>query len=176
MITITPSSSVIFYVMTTTNKWLLISESHGDLNRCTPCRGKFDQHDTYASHANPSTSGVCFLRAVFERDNLLWSLQQRLTKSLLPRKKGFRHNSQRAGWPICGSIPSFFPEPAIDAVGVKPPSVGNQLLGLPGPYHRHAISMFNTCSQGPTHRPLTDTGGGYNLGGASFSHITPRPS
>jgi hypothetical protein len=32
--------------MTATNKWLLISESHGDSNRCTPCRGKPDQFVT----------------------------------------------------------------------------------------------------------------------------------
>jgi hypothetical protein len=32
--------------MTATNKRLLISESHGDLNRCTPGRGKPDQHAT----------------------------------------------------------------------------------------------------------------------------------
>jgi hypothetical protein len=32
--------------MTATNKWLLISESHDDSNRCTPCREKPDQHDT----------------------------------------------------------------------------------------------------------------------------------
>jgi hypothetical protein len=40
------------------NKRLLISESHGDSNWCTPCRGKPDQHDMYASHASPRTSGV----------------------------------------------------------------------------------------------------------------------
>jgi hypothetical protein len=44
------------------------------------------------------------------------------------------------------------------------------LLGLPGPYHRHAIGTFNTCSWAPTERPLTDTGGGYNLEGASLPH------
>jgi hypothetical protein len=92
-----------------------------------------------------------------------------------PEKKGSRHNSQRIGWSIRGSIPSFSPEPAIKAVGVKPPSVGNQLLGLPGLYHRYAISTFNTCSRGPTHRSLTDTGGGYNLAGAVFPPTTPRP-
>jgi hypothetical protein len=70
----------------------------------------------------------------------------------------------------------FSPEPAIAAVGVKPPSVDNQILGLPDPYHRHTISTFNTCSRGPTHRSLTDTGGGYNLRGAGFPHTTPRPS
>jgi hypothetical protein len=46
MITINPSSLVIIYVMTATNKRLLKSESHGDSNRCTPCRGKPNQHAT----------------------------------------------------------------------------------------------------------------------------------
>jgi hypothetical protein len=32
--------------MTAINKWLLISESHSDSNRCTPYRGNPDQHDT----------------------------------------------------------------------------------------------------------------------------------
>jgi hypothetical protein len=55
-------------------------------------------------------------------------------------------------------------------------SVDGRLLGLLGSYHRHAIGTFNTCSRGSTHRPLTDTGGGYNLGGVSFPHTTPWPS
>jgi hypothetical protein len=53
------------------NKRLLISESRGDLNQCTPCRGKPDQHDTCASHASPHTSGVRFLWAVPVHGNLL---------------------------------------------------------------------------------------------------------
>jgi hypothetical protein len=57
-------------VKTTTNKRLLISESHGDSNRCTPCRGKPNQHATYASHSSPCTPSVRFLRAVPVRDNL----------------------------------------------------------------------------------------------------------
>jgi hypothetical protein len=56
--------------MVATNKQLLISESRGDLNQCTPYRGKFDQHDTYTSHASPYTPSVRFLRAVPERGNL----------------------------------------------------------------------------------------------------------
>jgi hypothetical protein len=91
-----------------------------------------------------------------------------------PEKKCSWHNPHHDGWSIHGSIPSFSPEPAIEAVGVKPPSVDGRLLGLPGPYHRHVINMFNTCSRGPTHRSLTDTGGGYNLEGASMPHTTPR--
>jgi hypothetical protein len=31
------------------------SESHGDSNRCTPCRGKPDQHATYATHVSQRT-------------------------------------------------------------------------------------------------------------------------
>jgi hypothetical protein len=57
--------------MTATNKQLLITESHSDSNRCTPCRGKPDQHATYASHSSPRTPGVCFLRAVLVCDILL---------------------------------------------------------------------------------------------------------
>jgi hypothetical protein len=56
--------------MTATNKRLLISESRGDLNRCTPCRGKSDQHVTYASHSSPRTPGVRFPRAVPVCNNL----------------------------------------------------------------------------------------------------------
>jgi hypothetical protein len=49
-------------VKTGTNKWLLISESRGDSNRCTPCRGKPDQHATYTSYSSPRTPDVRFLR------------------------------------------------------------------------------------------------------------------
>jgi hypothetical protein len=64
MITINPLGSVIIYVITVTNKRLLISESHDDSNRCTPCRGKLNQHDTYASHTSPRTPDVRFLPAI----------------------------------------------------------------------------------------------------------------
>jgi hypothetical protein len=93
-----------------------------------------------------------------------------------PEKKGSRHNPQHDGWSICGFIPSFSSELAIEAVGVKPSSVDIRLLSLLGSYHEHAIGKFNTCSRGLTHRSLTDTGGGYNLEGTSFPHSTPWPS
>jgi hypothetical protein len=93
-----------------------------------------------------------------------------MDRAAAPEKKGSRHNPRRVGWPIHRSIPSFSPVPAIEVVGVKPSSVGNQLLGLPGPYHRYAIGTFNTCLQGPTERFSTDLGGGYNLGGAGLPH------
>jgi hypothetical protein len=85
-------------------------------------------------------------------------------------KKGSRHNLQHAGRPIHRSVPSFSPTTANGAVGKSQASVDNRLLGLPVPYHRHAIGTFNTCSRGPTHRSLNDTGGGYNLRGAILPH------
>jgi hypothetical protein len=56
--------------MTATNKRLLISESHDDSDRCTPYRGKPDQHAMYALHSNLRTSDLRFLQAVPVRDNL----------------------------------------------------------------------------------------------------------
>jgi hypothetical protein len=49
-------------------------------------------------------------------------------------------------------------------------------IALLGPYLQHVISTFNTCSRGPTYRSLTNTSGGYNLGGADLPHHTPWPS
>jgi hypothetical protein len=45
-----------------------------------------------------------------------------------------------------------------------------------GPIYQYVIGTFNTFSQGPTHRSLTDIGGAYNLGCAGFPHTTPQPS
>jgi hypothetical protein len=56
--------------MAATNNWLLISESHVDSNRCTPCRGKIRSTRHILFHASPHTSGVHFLRVVPVRDNL----------------------------------------------------------------------------------------------------------
>jgi hypothetical protein len=85
-------------------------------------------------------------------------------------KKGSRHNPQHAGWPIRGSAPSFSPKPANEAGGVSQAPDNDQLLGLPGPYQRHVIGTFNTCSWGLTEQSLIDTGRGYNLGGAGLPH------
>jgi hypothetical protein len=88
-------------------------------------------------------------------------------------KKGSRHNLQHNGRLIHGFAPSFSPEPAMEAVRVKPPSVDGRLLGLLDPYHKHAIGMFNTCLWGATYRSLTDTGGGYSIKGDGFDVPLP---
>jgi hypothetical protein len=157
------------------NKRLLISKSYDNSNRCTPYRGKPDQHNTYASYASPCTPDVCFMWAVPIHGNLSRQRQMWMDPTA-PEKMGSRHNPQHAGWPIHGSVPSFSPKPSNEAVDLSQASVDDKLLGLLDPYHQHAIGTFNTCSQGPTHRSLTDTGGGYNLGGADFLHTSPRPS
>jgi hypothetical protein len=89
-----------------------------------------------------------------------------------PEKKGSRHNPQ-PGWVIRRSTTEFLSQHYHWSSNESQTSVDSRLLGLPGPYHRHAIGTFNTCSQGPTHRSLTDTGRGYNLVGAGFP--TPLP-
>jgi hypothetical protein len=65
--------------------------------------------------------------------------------------------------------------PTNEAVDLSQASVYVKLLGLLGSYHHHAIGTFDTCSWGTTHWSLTDTGRGYNLGGADFLHTAPGP-
>jgi hypothetical protein len=81
--------------MTDINKRLLISESHGDSNQCTPYREKPDQHVTYASHSSPRTPGIHFLRAVPVRDNLSLAL----TKSKHAPTPGRSLDNQRQTGP-----------------------------------------------------------------------------
>jgi hypothetical protein len=80
--------------------------------------------------------------------------------ALLSRKSDPDSISQ-PGWVVRGTRLNFSPNTAIEAVRLSQAPIGGRLLGLPGPYHRHAIDTFNTCSRVPTHRFLTDAGGGY---------------
>jgi hypothetical protein len=161
--------------MTATNKQLLIFESRGDSNRCTPCREKPDQHDTYASHASSYMSNVRFLWAVPVRGNISWVINI----------VGQSHCSWEKVLPT-QSIARRLTDPWVHtqflsranqwSSGKSQTSVDNRLLALPDPYHRLAINTFNTCSRGPTHRSLIDTGESYNLGGVSLPDTTLRPS
>jgi hypothetical protein len=99
-----------------------------------------------------------------------------LYRSTAPKKEDSQHNPQLDGCLIRGSVPSFSPTIANEAMGRREASVDNQLIGLLGSYHWYAIGTFNTCSRGLTHRSLTDTGGDYNLEGVDFPHTTPGPS
>jgi hypothetical protein len=81
--------------------------------------------------------------------------------------------NDRLAWPSSWFISFFLPHDSL-GVGKRGFSpVITQLHQLSRPIYQYAIGTINACSQGPTHRSLTDTGGDYNLGGASFPHHTP---
>jgi hypothetical protein len=156
--------------MTAANKRLVISESHGDLNRYTPCRGKPNQHATRFPHSVH-----------------VWSMTIRISHG--PHIASFHtvvnrfeqiHCTQEEGlltqstahWPTNPQVRiQLLSHNSHWSSGKSQASVDNWLLGLPSSHHRHAIGTFNTYSRGPTERSLIDTGGGYNLGGASLPRI-----
>jgi hypothetical protein len=148
--------------MAAMNKRLLISESHDDLNRCTPCRGKPDQHDMYASHANPGTLNIRFLRAVPVRNNISW-IVNRVGRMHYPWEKSAPDSTSQPGWVVRGTHLSFSPNTTIKAVRLSQAHVGDRLLDLPSSYHQHAIGTFNICSRVSTPWFLTDTVGCYHI-------------
>jgi hypothetical protein len=154
---------------TATNKRLLICESHGDSNRCTPCRGKSDQHDTYASHPSPRMPDVRFLWVVPVRGNLPRAAD-RVGQSHFSREKGLPTQSTAHRLIDPWVRTQFLSWANQWSSGESQTSINSRLLGLSGPYHRHTIGTFNTCSWGPTEWYLIDTGGGYNLEGAGLPH------
>jgi hypothetical protein len=125
----------------------------------------FPHQSTYTRHTLPA-GGPCRWQPFTQSST-------DLNRSTSPEKKGSRHNLQHTGRPIHGSVLSFSPTTANEAMGKSQSSIDTRLLSLPTPYHRHAIGTFNTCSWGPTHRSLTNSGGGYNLECAGFPHTTP---
>jgi hypothetical protein len=148
--------------MAATNKRLLISESRSVSNRCTPYRGKPDQHDTYASHASVCASGVRFLRAVPVHDNPSW-VTDIVGQSHCSREKGLPTQSTAYRLTDPWVRTQFLSWANQWSSGESQTPVDGRLLGLPGPYHRHAIGTFNTCSRVPTPRSLIDTGEGYHI-------------
>jgi hypothetical protein len=162
-------------MLTATNKRLLISESRDESNWCTLYRGKPDQHDTYASHASPHTPSVRFMRAVHVCGNLSrWT--KRVGQIQCSKKKCSRlHLSAQLSSPW--DSPQFLSQPSHWSSAIKPNICWRHgTLVYWAHKYQHAISTFNTCSRGPTHRSLTNTGGGYNLWGTGLPHTTLWPS
>jgi hypothetical protein len=89
------------------------------------------------------------------------------------REKGLSTQPQ-PDWVIRRSATQFLSQHSYWSSNESQTSVDTRLLGLPGPYHRHAIGTFNTCSQVPTPRSLTDTGRGYYKGNLRIA-ITLSP-
>jgi hypothetical protein len=122
---------------------------------------------------------VCPAYASYGQSPYVATLHESSTESsspTAPEKKGSRHNPQRTTDRSAGPYPASILSQPMKQWRQSQASINDRLLGLLGPYHKYAIGTFNTCSRGPTEWSLTDTGGGYNLRGASFPHITPRPS
>jgi hypothetical protein len=148
--------------MADTNKCLLISESRGDSNRCIPHRRKSDQHHRYACHASPRTPGVSLLWAVSVHGNLLW-VADRVGQSHCSEEKGLLTQSIARLLADPWVCTQFLSRANQWRSGKSQTSVDSKLLGLPDPYHQHAIGTFNTCSWVPIPQYLTDTGGCYNI-------------
>jgi hypothetical protein len=142
--------------MATTNKWLLISESHGDSNRCTSYRGKPNQQDMYASHASPRMPDVHFLWVVHVHGNHSRSRQQCRTDLLLPAQPPARLSNS---WVTV----YFSPKPASEAVHESHHLLTTGYLVYWAHKHQHVIGTFNTCSRVPTTRSLTNTRWGYHI-------------
>jgi hypothetical protein len=166
---------LISYVKTVTNKQLLISKSHGDLNLCTPYMGKSDTHDTYTSRASPHMPHVRFLWAVYIHCNLSLVINSIGWNLLLPTKRApdIIPNTL-ADWST-GPPPSFFFKTAIEVVMEVKHRLTTCYISLLG-QHQHAIGTFNTCSWRLIHWSLIDTSGWYHLGDANLSYYTLWPS
>jgi hypothetical protein len=88
---------------------VLIFESRGNSNRCTPSRGKPDQHATSFPHS------VCVWPSIIRISHSphIATFHESLTaldRVTVPEKNGSQHNPQHVSWPIRGSVPSFSPE------------------------------------------------------------------
>jgi hypothetical protein len=101
--------------------------------------------------------------------NLSYSRQQIWTDLLHPRRRALDTIHSTTAVRSVSPYPASLPQQSKSS-GKKSTSIDNRLLGLPGPYHRHAIGTFNTCSRGSIEQSLIDTGGGYNLEGAGLPH------
>jgi hypothetical protein len=134
-----------------TNKRLLISESRDDSNRCTPYRGNL----IYTTHMFPAPVHIRHSYASCRQSPIHSNLWR------WPNRVGWMHcswknapdSTSQPDWVARGTHFNFSPNWTIEAV----------------------INTFNICLQGPTHRSLTDIGGGYNRDDSKFPHHSPRP-
>jgi hypothetical protein len=103
---------------------MLISESRSDSNRCTPHRGKPDQHATRIPRPIRIWSQtICISRG--QRIATFHLVINRFAQIHSPVKKGSRHNPQLDGHLIHRSVPSFSPTTANEVVEKRQSSVDN---------------------------------------------------
>jgi hypothetical protein len=162
-------------VKTATNKRLLISESHGDSNWCTPCRGSL----IHMTHTLFTLVHVRHSYASCGQSPYVTTFGTESTEldgcTALEKMCSWLHLSTRLSGP---RDPPQFLSLHNHWSSVLKSSIywRTGYIGLLCPYLQHVISMFNTWSRGSTYRSLTDTGRDYNLEGAGFRHHSPRPS
>jgi hypothetical protein len=166
---------LISYVKTATNKRLLISESCADSNRCTPCKGKPDTHDTYAFRASPHTPHVRFLRAIHVHGNLLQAIISIGRTLLLLRKRAPNTTPSPVEW-FASPPPSFFPNIAIEAVMKANHLLMNELLRFTRPITPACDWYVQYLLAGTNRSVLNWHSEGYNLEGAGLPYHTPWPS
>jgi hypothetical protein len=158
---------LISYVKTATNKQLFISESHNDSNRCTPYRGNL----IHMTRTLPIPVHVCHSYTY-----CMWSpyVVSFHADSIELDRFTAPNSTYQPRWVAHGTRLSFSLKHNHWSSALKPNICWRtSYIGLLGPYHKHVISTFNTCSWGPTHWSLTEIGRGYNLGGAGLPHHTP---
>jgi hypothetical protein len=134
----------------------------------------------YTWHVRFSRQSMCATRTLSMGSPRTWqhfaSHQQRWMNPTAPEKKGSWHNPQHSGWPIRRSATQFLSQDKHWSSNESQTYVDNKLYR----FTRRITPACNRYIQylltGPTHRSLTNTGGGYNLGGASLPHHTTRPS
>jgi hypothetical protein len=138
-------------------------------------QGKSDQHATHIPRSVCVWSQTIRISCA-THSNLSRSRPQSWAVPLLLRKRApDTIHSTPTDWSMSPYPVSLSSQP-MKQWGQIQHCVDGHLVGLPSPYHRHAIGTFNTCSWGLTHRSLTDTGGGYNHEGAGFPHSTSQPT
>jgi hypothetical protein len=143
-----------------------------DIHHAGETRPTRHTHPTLSPHMVPDH--MYLTRST--HSSLSCSHQQSWAEPLLSRKRAPDTIHSMPANRSMSPYPISLPRQPLKPWGQSQPSVDCQLLGLLGPYLCHAIGMFNTCSRGPTHRSLTDTGRGYNLRSAGFPYLTLRPS
>jgi hypothetical protein len=125
--------SLISSVKTAMNKQLLISESHGDSNRCTSCTEKPDTHNMNVSCVSPRTPLVRFLQAVSKRGNLSLAINSIGWTLLLQRKNAPNTIPSMSADRSVGPPLSFSPNITIEAVMKAKLMLTTCYIGLLGP-------------------------------------------
>jgi hypothetical protein len=151
--------------MIVANKRLLISESRGDSNRCTPCRGKSDQHATHFLHSVHVWSMTIRISrgphiATFHTV-INWFEQIHCTREewLLTQSTACRPSDLR----VCTQLLSHNSQWSS---GEKSSFCWQLTTSLIGPISSACNRYVQYLLAGANHRSLTDTSGGYNFGGA----------